>query len=873
MRRTCLRSSLGARPVVGLAGGAGALVEGGAAQGNPTAQATLCDGPSVGVGRLVGLRQVRERADAVGIDPPLGEVRAIGRHVSGRVPHGDKGTLPRQPVGHRGRHRLERPAKRGVAVGGHPQPDAHDRQGRSDRCGYEEMAASRGRNGGDRDRRLSRHAPILRGHACGPTAVPVGAAEPAARPQFGRRLGSDLVRGPDRGVSSARRIAGRVVVELSEQLLEVGAHVVTAILATWLGLLVLTRATSARGTRVFVFLCGLLVLWSVSIAVQRTTDDASLTASVNLFEDVAAWLLPAATVHIAFVIAFEGRYTRAAAAVLVLAYGLGVTGIVQAVVDPTHPIAFDEPNWEPFGIDGTTVAWVFTGLRAFVFGAAIGYLVAGLRAAGDDRARRRQLIVAIATVGVGVIGGMLRILPPELGGPRFVGVTLVAVAVVLATYAVVAQHVFLASDVAARAVRWSLVAGIGVVAYVVAILALDAAVGAALAIDLPIVTALAIVGTLALFEPVSAWVRGRVGTDSGSADEQRLLVALGADPLLTQAPERALMPALERVARTYDLSGASIMAADGQVLASVGDVDPDGPDGLRLGLEDGGRAVFIPGPGRSFTRSELGALRLASGYLASSLRLAERQEQQVAAIGELRAEREAVESRGSALQDALARATDPDDALHVFALGPLRAERDGEPVRRWGGEKAGSRQAEAIFALLFDRGERGASKDEILEVVWPDVELERADVAFHRTMLGLRATLRPGRRGGGSSANEPIGFHNDRYRLDASTVAWSDLAEFERLLALAQGAGDDALDALEQARALYRGEYLDDVPYLGDSAAIEERREQLRDALGDVLTELAARYGERGDRVAAAACERQAAAVAEGAYAPPLTSG
>jgi hypothetical protein len=607
-----------------------------------------------------------------------------------------------------------------------------------------------------------------------------------------------------------------------------------------LGLLVATRAASARGTRVFVFLCALLVLWSVSIIVERTTGDASLTAPVNLFEDAAAWLLPAATVHIALVIAFEGRFTPFATAVLVLAYALGVLGIAQAVADPVHPIAFDEPNWEPFGLDGITVAWAFTALRAIVFGAAIGYLVAGLRAAGDDRARRRQLLVALATVAVGVAGGMLRILPPELGGPRFVGVSLVAAAVVLATYAVVAQHVFLASDVAARAVRWSLVAGIGVVAYVVAILALDAAVSAALAIDLPIVTALAIVGTLALFEPVSSWVRGRVGPDPGSADEQRLLVALGADPLLTQAPDRALAPALERVARTYDLSGAAIIASEGGVLASVGDVDPEDPGGLRLGIEDGARAVFMPGPGRSFTRRELAALRLASRYLASSVRLAERQEQQVVAIGELRAEREAVESRRTALQDALARATEPDDALHVFALGPLRAERNGELVRRWGGQKAGSRQAEAIFALLFDRGERGASKDEILEVVWPDVELERADVAFHRTMLGLRSTLRPGRRGA-RPGGEPITFGNDRYRLDPSTVAWSDVAELERLLVAAQGAGAEAVDTLEQARALYRGEYLDDVPYLGDSAAVEERREQLRDALRDVLGELATR--------------------------------
>jgi hypothetical protein len=478
-------------------------------------------------------------------------------------------------------------------------------------------------------------------------------------------------------------------------------------------------------------------------------------------------------------------------------------------------------------------------------------------------------VVALGTVALGVVGGMLRILPTEIGGPRFVGVSLVAGAVVLATYAVVAQHLFLAADVAARAVVRSLAAGVGVIGYVVLILALDAAVGQALSTDLPIVTALAIVVTLALFEPVSALVRSRLSLAGSDGDEQRLLLALGADPLLAQAPERALAPTLERAARTFELTGAAVVTADDRVAAAVGEVDVAGSDGLRLALDGGGRAIFVPGRGRSFSPTELAALRLAAGYLGSSLRLAERQDAQAAAIGALRAERVAVESRGTALREALAEATVPDDALRVYALGSLRAERNGEPIRRWGGEKAGSRQAEAIFALLFDRGERGAPKDEILEIVWPDVDLDRADVAFHRTMLGLRATLRPGRRGAGG---EPIVFHNDRYRLDPATVAWSDLAEFERLVASSRGTDDAAVEALEQARALYRGEYLDDVPYLGDSAAVEERRQQLRDMLGDVLGELAGRYANRGDRVAAAACERQAAAIADGAYAPPLAS-
>jgi DNA-binding SARP family transcriptional activator len=195
-------------------------------------------------------------------------------------------------------------------------------------------------------------------------------------------------------------------------------------------------------------------------------------------------------------------------------------------------------------------------------------------------------------------------------------------------------------------------------------------------------------------------------------------------------------------------------------------------------------------------------------------------------------------------------------------LGPLRVERDGQPMRRWGGEKAGSRQAEAVFAFLLDRGERGAAKDEVVELIWPDVDLERADLAFHRTLGGLRTTLEPGRRGG--DRGQAITFHNDRYRLDPALIAWSDMAAFEEAMVAASAAQDpdEALRHLERARSLYRGDLLDDCPFYGDSAYVEERRDLLRGRCVDLLLALGERYEARGDRPAAAACFRQARTVA-----------
>ena len=64
---------------------------------------------------------------------------------------------------------------------------------------------------------------------------------------------------------------------MAEQL-EIVAHGVTAILATWLGLMVLTRAGRQPGARVFGFVTALLVVWSVAIIVQRLTRTPACAA-------------------------------------------------------------------------------------------------------------------------------------------------------------------------------------------------------------------------------------------------------------------------------------------------------------------------------------------------------------------------------------------------------------------------------------------------------------------------------------------------------------------------------------------------------------------------------------------------------------------
>jgi DNA-binding winged helix-turn-helix (wHTH) protein len=605
--------------------------------------------------------------------------------------------------------------------------------------------------------------------------------------------------------------------------------------------------------------------------VQRIGSDPSIHAAANAIEDVAAFLLPAATLHIAVSVAFEGQRPLHATWSMIGAYALGLATGFQAVVDPGHPIAIDAPHAVPLGVDPVVAGWAFILLRAAIFGAAIAYLIGALRRAGDDQARQRQLKVALATVALGVIGGMLRILPESLGGPKWVGVSLVALAMVAAAYAVLAQHLFLAAEAAGRAFRWSIVMGLGVVAYVAALLLLDRAAAAWLGLDLPLILALAVVVTIVLLEPISDAVRHRLAERSGRDPMQsRLLRALGDDIITVQEPGRAVVPALARLIRSFDLTGATVLDREGRPVASAGEPPPAESVSLSLALESRERrhGTLLFGPKRSglpLLDRESRSLELAAAYLGGSLGLADRQVRQASALEELSADSASVRARENELSQAIADAAAPPAGLYVYALGPLRAERDGSPVTRWGGAKAGSRQAEAVFAFLFDRGERGVAKDEILELVWPDVDLDRADVAFHRTMLGLRSMLQPDRRA--SRRNGVITFHNDRYRLDRSVVAWSDLEEFERLVA-GSDPGDEGLRALERARGLYRGDFLDDCPYYGDSAEVEARRAALRARYVDLLVDLGERYAAHGERARAADCLRDARAITGDEPAP-----
>ncbi len=650
---------------------------------------------------------------------------------------------------------------------------------------------------------------------------------------------------------------------LTPEHLEVLAHSLTAVLGVWLGLTVLTRFETPLA-RVFAFLSLTVVVWSGSIIVQRLSTSASATETAYAIEELTTALIVPATAHLSLVIATEGHPSRRQVQWLALAYGLNLLWALPGVISAEAQVSINAPQFVLGPVPGEVFGWARLATRLATLVVGVGWLLGAFRRTKPDDPRRRQLAVTVAAVVIATAGGIIRLLSEVFQTDPWIGLTLVTLAMVISASVVFSPGFFFPPEVAGRAFWTALALGFGLFLLVGALLVVDTISRDLIGIDLPLPTILVLVITIAVYEPALDWTRRRTdGRSAADVARGRLLAALGQRALTAQSADAGVQPALARVTKALDLAGATVVRHDGTVAATEGhQPDPTTAPTIALVAKDevmGELRVGRTRSGAPLRPDDEALLLLSAEYVAAALRAGRRENEQAVALSGLSEERAEVDSSGSRLYEALVRHSAATSGLHVFALGPLRVERDGLSIERWGGEKAGSRQAQGLFAFLFDRGERGVAKDEVLDLIWPDTEVDRADLAFHRTLGGLRHTLGPG-----ASGRRTIQFHNDRYRLDPKLLEWSDVQPFLSHLERARVAQEPAerLRSLEVARALYRGEYLDDCPFYGDSSHVEEQRALLRSRSIDLLIALGEGYEASGDRASAAAAYREAVATA-----------
>ena len=181
----------------------------------------------------------------------------------------------------------------------------------------------------------------------------------------------------------------------------------------------------------------------------------------------------------------------------------------------------------------------------------------------------------------------------------------------------------------------------------------------------------------------------------------------------------------------------------------------------------------------------------------------------------------------------------------VQLFGPPRVVRS-EPAEGSGGEEISwsLQRSFGLFAFLASAPERRASKEELVEALFPNQDEARIRANFHPTLSHLRRDL----GGGQGSELRPVLFRGGSYQLDPGLEWHVDLERFEGHLAAAaerRRAGDARalVEHLKAAWGLYRGPYLQG---LYDPWVVQRREGLHRGYLG-LLRELGTLSFELGD--------------------------
>lgn len=186
-------------------------------------------------------------------------------------------------------------------------------------------------------------------------------------------------------------------------------------------------------------------------------------------------------------------------------------------------------------------------------------------------------------------------------------------------------------------------------------------------------------------------------------------------------------------------------------------------------------------------------------------------------------------------------------ALEIQILGDFRIAIGGHVLERpaWR-----LRKAESLVKLLAATSGHRLHREQILEALWPEANLQVAAAAFYQALHFARRALEPDLVDRHGSAF--LSLNRNVLELRAPGKLWIDADEFEDAAAIARATGDP--ETYHRAIGLYSGDLLPDDLYEDSVAA---RRQQLRYLCLDLLAELAHRLQSVGDfNGASAALER-----------------
>jgi DNA-binding SARP family transcriptional activator len=169
-------------------------------------------------------------------------------------------------------------------------------------------------------------------------------------------------------------------------------------------------------------------------------------------------------------------------------------------------------------------------------------------------------------------------------------------------------------------------------------------------------------------------------------------------------------------------------------------------------------------------------------------------------------------------------------------LGRFEVEQGNRLIES---EQWRSGKARSLFKILLTRRSYQISRQEATELLWPELDMDRAANNLNQAVYSLRRTLEPDLEKPSNSAY--LRTEGAKLQLNFSLIGWVDLEEFKRLYHQAQQ--NNSLDLYAQAAALYNGEFLPEDLYEDWSVS---RREALRQEWTELLLKMAALHKEKG---------------------------
>ncbi len=186
----------------------------------------------------------------------------------------------------------------------------------------------------------------------------------------------------------------------------------------------------------------------------------------------------------------------------------------------------------------------------------------------------------------------------------------------------------------------------------------------------------------------------------------------------------------------------------------------------------------------------------------------------------------------------------PSPHLRVYILGQFRVERKhGDEWKAIDSRIWHRRRARALLGCLLSSPGRRSSREQVMELLWPDLDIDVAANRLNGAVHELRQILEP--EIARPAASRMLRLERDILEIADSTQIWVDAEAFEHMLKDANHCSDptETEHLLEEAAALYRGGYLLEELY---SEWAAPRRDALQRAWIGLLLDLANLRAERG---------------------------